>query len=186
VNFPLHPDTPPQGIALADLFGGPAALPRIRESQKQLLELAAQEGLPMKERTMTYNSRLAQELGSWATTKGKGPEFHAAAFRAYFVQGQAISDPDVLVELAGQVGLNREEARAVLRERKYKDAVDREWADCEAGGITAVPTFEAAGRRVVGAQPLEVLADLLEKAGAEKRIAAGKQGPSGPAAAGGQ
>ena len=173
VNFPLHPNTPPQGISLADLFGGSAALPRIRESQKQLLALAAQEGLPMKERTMTYNSRLAQELGCWAESKGKGPQFHDAVFKAYFAEGQAISDPEVLAALARQVGLDPAEARTVLRERRYKETVDQQWAACENAGITGVPTFEVEGRRVVGAQPLDVLADLLEKAGATKRAAQG-------------
>jgi predicted DsbA family dithiol-disulfide isomerase len=34
---------------------------------------------PIK-RKKTYNSRLAQELGKWAETKGKGDEYHDAVF----------------------------------------------------------------------------------------------------------
>jgi predicted DsbA family dithiol-disulfide isomerase len=169
VNFPLHPETPAEGISLAELFGGEAALPRIRASQERLKQMAAAEGLTMSDRTMTYNSRLAQELGVWATEKGKGPAFHEAAFRAYFTEGKVISDPTVLAGIAAAVGLDPAEARHVMAERTYRDAVDREWAVCSAAGVTAVPTYEAGGRKVVGAQPYEQLARLVEQAGAKRR-----------------
>jgi predicted DsbA family dithiol-disulfide isomerase len=168
VDFPLHPDTPAEGISLEKLFG-PGALPRIRESQKQLKALAQAEGLPLSERNMTYNSRLAQELGVWATSKGKGPQFHLAAFRAYFVQGRNVHDLAVLAVLAREAGLDPDEARRVVSEGRYREAVDQEWTESEAAGVSAVPTFEAGGRRVVGAQPYEELARLVEAAGAKKR-----------------
>ena len=168
MNFPLHPDTPAEGIALADLFG-PGSGPRIAESQRRLKRLAEAEGLPMADRTMTYNSRLAQELGRWATSKGKGPAIHRTLFRAYFVDTRNISSPDILVQIAKDVGLDPKEAHRVLEQRTFREEVDAEWATCEVAGITAVPTFEAGGRRVVGAQPVEVLAQMLEEAGAKKR-----------------
>lgn len=170
VNFPLHPDTPPEGISLEQRFG-PDALPRIKESQRRLKELTAAEGLPMADRTMSYNSRLAQELGVWATSKGKGPEFHRAVFHAYFAEGKNISDPDVLAGIAGSIGLDPDEARKIVRDRTCKTAIDRQWAECQAAGVEAVPTFEAGGRQVVGAQPYEQLARLVESAGARKRAA---------------
>jgi predicted DsbA family dithiol-disulfide isomerase len=73
------------------------------------------------------------------------------------------------VEIAPSVGLAPEEARAVLAERRFKDAVDADWAKSRAYGITGVPTFVAARYGVVGAQPYEVLVQLLEKAGAKRR-----------------
>ena len=169
VNFPLHPETPAEGISLLQLFGGESARPRIQASQARLKQIAATEGLPLSDREMTYSSRLAQELGVWATEKGKGAVYHNAAFRAYFVDGLAISDPDVLVKVAASAGLDSTEARKVLGQRRYREAVDREWEICRAAGITSVPTFEAGGRRVVGAQPYEELARLVEAAGAKRR-----------------
>ena len=171
MNFPLHPDTPAEGITLEELFG-PGSAERIKASRQRLAQIAAAEGLPMGERTKTYNSRLAQELGVWATEQGRGPAFHDAAFRAYFAEARNISDPEILAELAAKVGLNREAARRALRERTYRAAVDREWAASRAAGVTAVPTFEAGGKRAVGAQPYEELARLVEAAGAKKRPAA--------------
>jgi len=55
----------------------------VRRLRFQAMEL----GLPFGERTITCNSRLAQELGLWAESKGKGKQFHNAAFRAYFAEG---------------------------------------------------------------------------------------------------
>jgi predicted DsbA family dithiol-disulfide isomerase len=74
-----------------------------------------------------------------------------------------------LVELAASVGLPAEEARAVLTERRFKDAVDADWAKSHQYGVTGVPTFVAGGYGVVGAQPYEVLEQLLDRAGARRR-----------------
>jgi predicted DsbA family dithiol-disulfide isomerase len=134
-----------------------------------MLALAAAEGLPMTARTHTYNSRLAQELGTWATERGLGPEFHDAVFRAYFVRAEDISDPEALVAVASGIGLDAEEARRVLQTRSQRAAVDAEWAQSRQRGVNAVPTFDCGGQRVVGAHPYEVLAGLVESAGARRR-----------------
>ena len=67
------------------------------------------------------------------------------------------------------VGLPADEARQVLAERRLKDAVDADWAKSRQWGVTGVPTFVAARYGVVGAQPYEVLEQLLDKAGARRR-----------------
>jgi predicted DsbA family dithiol-disulfide isomerase len=74
-----------------------------------------------------------------------------------------------LVQIAQAVGLSAEEARAVLAERRFKEAVDADWATSRRYGVTGVPTFVAGGHGVVGAQPYEVLVELLEKVGARRR-----------------
>ncbi len=134
-----------------------------------LRKVAGRLGLPFGPRSMTYNSRLAQELGKWAETKGRGEEFHLSAFRAYFVHGLNIAQVSVLTDLAASVGLDEEETRAVLDQRTFQEAVDRDWSYVRRQGVVAVPTFTAAERVVVGAQEYEVLAGLAEAAGAEKR-----------------
>src|SRR5215470_19238380 len=85
------------------------------------------EGLPYGERTMTYNSRLAQELGKWADTQPGGEVLHDAFFRAYFVEARDISQPSVLLEIVERVGLPVDAAREVLDKRSFKDAVDEDW-----------------------------------------------------------
>jgi predicted DsbA family dithiol-disulfide isomerase len=143
---------------LEELFAGrnidiPATLDR-------LSRVAVECGLPFGTRTKTYNSRRAQELGKWAETLNKGEEFHMAAFRAYFADGLNIAKIPVLVELAERVGLKG--AEEVLSKGTFKEAVDHDWRYSRTCGITAVPTFVAKGHMVVGAQPYNVLEELIK------------------------
>ena len=163
----MHPDTPAEGRALADLFAGRNV--DLRAMYEQMKARMTAEGLPCGERTMTYNSRLAQELGKWGDTKPGGAAIHDAFYRAYFVDARNIGDTEVMIDVVKSVGLDTETARDVLKERRFKDAVDADWAKSRHLGVTAVPTFVAGGYGVVGAQPYEVLVQLVEKAGAPRR-----------------
>ena len=167
VHFPLHPETPAEGRSMADLYAGRNVDPEAMYARMKKLMDA--EGLPYGRRTHSYNSRLAQELGKWADTQPGGDALHEALYRAYFVDARNIGDPEILIESAQAVGLSGEEAHAVLSERRFKDAVDADWAKSHAYGVTGVPTFVAARYGVVGAQPYEVLEQLLDKAGAARR-----------------
>jgi predicted DsbA family dithiol-disulfide isomerase len=167
VHFPLHPGTPAEGRSMAELYAGRNVDPEAMYARMKGLMDA--EGLPYGRRTHSYNSRLAQELGKWADTQPGGEAIHDALYRAYFLDARNIGDPEILVEIAQAVGLPAEEARAVLSERRFKDAVDADWAKSHAYGVTGVPTFVAARYGVVGAQPYEVLEQLLDKAGAVRR-----------------
>ena len=162
VHFPLHPDTPAEGRALSALFGGRDEDRRARHAQMKARMDA--EGLPYGERTMTYNSRLAQELGKWADTQPGGEALHDALFRAYFVEARDISDPAVLLQIVERVGLSPDGAREVLEQRTFKEAIDRDWALSRRIGVTGVPTFVVGGHGVVGAQPYEVLEQLVRQA----------------------
>jgi predicted DsbA family dithiol-disulfide isomerase len=167
VHFPLHPETPAEGRSMAEVYAGRNVDPEaMYQRMKGLMD---EEGLPYGRRTHTYNSRLAQELGKWADTKLGGEALHDALYRAYFVDARNIGDPEILVEIAQSVGLPADEARAVLAERRFKDAVDVDWEKSHRYGVTGVPTFVAGRYGVVGAQPYETLEQLLEKAGAPRR-----------------
>jgi predicted DsbA family dithiol-disulfide isomerase len=126
----------------------------------RLKAVAADLGLPFGARTMTYNSRRAQEAGKWAESLNKGEEFHMAVFKAYFADGLNIAKIPVLVQLAESVGLKGVED--VLSEGTFKEAVDGDWRYSRGCGIKAVPTFAAKGRMVVGAQPYSVLEELVK------------------------
>ena len=126
-----------------------------------LKNVAGGLGLPFGDREMTYNSRLAQELGKWAESKGAGDAFHHAVFRAYFVEGENIAELPVLVRTAESVNLSGEDALAILQDRTYKDAVDSDWQRSYELQVTAVPTFACNHQTLVGAQPYQALEKLL-------------------------
>ena len=163
VHFPLHPDTPAEGgRSLDDLFAGRNVDRKAMHAQMKARMEA--EGLPYGERTMTYNSRLAQELGKWADTQPGGEAVHDALFRAYFVDARDISQPAVLLDVVERVGLSVDGAREALERRTFKAAVDADWELSRRYGVTGVPTFVAGRHGVVGAQPYEVLEQLVETA----------------------
>jgi predicted DsbA family dithiol-disulfide isomerase len=164
--FPLHPEIPEDGISLEELFASHSM--DIRETMHTLRETAAGFGLPFGESTYIYNTRLAQELGLWAESKNKGDKFHLAAFQAYFVHGKNLAEMPVLVDLASSVDLPHEEAFEILSKRTFKDAVDADWELSKKKSITAVPTFVINEDRLVGAQPYQSLAMLLENNGLKK------------------
>lgn len=166
VFHPLHPETPQEGAALEDLFAGRVNIDRMHVKMRYEAE---QVGLPYGERSHTYNSRLAQELGKWADWQPNGAALHDAIYRAYFADGANISDPEVLVGLAAGVGLDADAARSVLEQRSFSPAVDADWAKARNYGVTGVPTFVAGGMAVVGAQPLELLERFIVHA--QERVA---------------
>lgn len=153
--FPLHPETPEEGRTLEELFAGrPYNIPEVLAHLKTIADA---EGLPFGTRTKTYNSRLAQELAKWAESQGKGDAFHDAAFRAYFADGKNIAKTENLLDIAVSVSLNPDEARGIVKERTYREAVDADWKRAHRLGITAVPTFLFGAGRLVGAQSYEAL-----------------------------
>ena len=165
VHFPLHPDTPQEGMSLEALFAGRGF--NIAQKQAEMRARMEAEGLPYGNRSHTYNSRLAQELGAWADTQPWGEAIHDAIFRAYFVDGLNIGDAEVLVRLAKSVGLPEDKAGEVIQKRTFQDAVDADWEKSRNYGVTGVPTFVAGGYGVVGAQPYEALEQLASQARAK-------------------
>ncbi len=124
---------------------------------------AAKFGLALGDRKMTYNSRLAQEVGLWAETKGNGHQFHMEAFKAYFVEGKNIAGTDVLLSLIENSGLDSGEGKRVIESREFSDAVDSDWELSRTKGVTAVPSFFIGLDRLVGAQSYEILEKLIIK-----------------------
>jgi predicted DsbA family dithiol-disulfide isomerase len=165
--FPLHPETPEQGQTLEELFAGRSF--DVKAAMLRIKQVADQVGLPMAERTKTYNSRLAQELAKWAESKGKGDRYHQAVFQAYYVNSSNIGKVDELVGIAKSAGLSGKEAKFVLENRMFRGSVDADWTRSLELGITAVPTFVMNKQSIEGAQPYEVLEEFIKAGGAKRR-----------------
>ena len=118
---------------------------------------------------MTFNSRLAQELGKWAEQMGKGDAFHDAVFRAYFADGHNIADINILTDISASVGLDPEEARETIASRAFKEAVDIDWTRSYESRVTAVPTFVMNGATLVGAQTFDALVNFVRENNVRRR-----------------
>ena len=165
--FPLHPETPEEGRDLEEMFSDRPY--DLKEMMVHMKRVADKEGLPLGERKKTYNSRLAQELGKWAESQGRGDDFHDAVFRAYFADGKNIGKISELVDLAKSVGLPVDQAHKVLETRAFRDVVNHDWSRSRTMGITAVPTMFIDHRALVGAQPYEIMEAFLETNGVKRR-----------------
>ena len=94
---------------------------------------------------------------------------HDALFTAYFVDGVNLAEVDQLVRIAESVGLQEDDALAVLETRSYSARVDHDWERAASFGVTGVPTFVVGRHGVVGAQPYEALEQLMIEGGARRR-----------------
>jgi len=158
--FPLHPDTPKEGLLLESFLG-----PNLDAVHERLYGLMDELGLEHCDRTMTYNSRLAQELGMWAddqVASNKAKAFHRALYRAYFAKDQNLANKQVLMDVVDATGLDVSSAEKVINERSYSDNVDGAWARARQLQISGVPSFIAGSYMATGFQPYEEVLKFLE------------------------
>jgi len=153
-------------VLLERLFG-----PGIGQSQEGQRRRCAELGLPFEAPRLLSNSRLVVEAAESARDAGKHPEFHRAALAAYFARSQDIGDPEVLANLAVELGLDPVALRKELAAGRYAGVREAAYEEARGLGITGVPTYIfTGGTRVVGAQPLDHFRRLLEgMVGSESR-----------------
>jgi len=157
--FPLHPDTPNSGLSLEDLFQGHGS--NIKAMKQHMSALMTKENLAYGNRSHTYNSRLAQELAKWGESYPEGESLNLKLFEAYFVEGQNLAEPEILLEVAEAAGLDRDAAEKIIRNRSFRNAVDTDWKRSREFGITGVPTFVSGNQVLIGAQTFEALEQLI-------------------------
>jgi predicted DsbA family dithiol-disulfide isomerase len=137
---------------------------------QRVIDAGKQAGLDMKlHDSKSGNTFDAHRLLHWAGTLGKQDAMKERLMRAYQSEGAVISNPDVLVALAADIGLDATEARAVLDSDRYATDVRTDEQLAGELGITGVPFFVLAGKLgVSGAQPVDTLKLVLAKAWAER------------------
>ncbi|HUU74075.1 MAG TPA: DsbA family oxidoreductase [Burkholderiales bacterium] len=110
------------------------------------------------------NTFRAHQLLHWAGAQGREHDLKMALFAACFTHQQNVNDPDVLADTAASVGLDRDEALAVLRDARFADAVrgaERVWTE---RGIQGVPAMIFNQKYLVtGAQGIENFTSVLRQ-----------------------
>ena len=150
-----------------ELRAPPAALidprdPLWQRRWEQATSLAEPRGISLHVPTLVPWSRKAHELALFAREKERFPELHLALFNAYLVEGRDIGRVDVLVGVAGEVGLDPQETRIVLGVDRHSATLDGLRGEAERLGVRGVPSLLVAGERIEGVLPPEALRALLE------------------------
>lgn len=173
-SFQLEPDAPPHDPRpyeqiLAEKYGQPVA--QIREMQQRLVDLGAERGIDFRfDRLQRANTFDAHRLLHLAAERGLAMDLKQRLGRAYFTEGELISDHAVLRRLAVETGLDESEVDEVLADDGHADDVRDDLAAAGRIGVTGVPFFVVDGRLgVSGAQPAEILTSVLERAWSERR-----------------
>lgn len=144
-----------------------------RDQAQQMIDTmtasAAAEGLDFHfERAVPANTFDAHQVIHLAAEHGVQDAVKERLLTAYFSEGAAVGDRDVLVEQAARAGLDADEVRSALSQQTYAPAVRADESEARALGISGVPFFVIDRRYAVsGAQPSELLAQTLRQAWAE-------------------
>ena len=143
------------------------------QAQRQMEQRAAEEGLTFRmDGLRSGNTRDAHRLLHLAKARGTQPELAERLHRAHFTEQDSIFDPDALTRLAVEAGLDPDEVATVLAGDFYGADVDTDEAMARALGANGVPFFVIDRRYgISGAQPAEVITEVLDKAWVEARAA---------------
>ena len=116
--------------------------------------------------TRMHNTFNLHQLLYWAGQQGQKlmHELKQALFGAHFTDGRNISDNTVLADIAAEVGLNREEALAVLEDQRFAKEVRAEERHWQQQGIQSVPAMIFNERHLVsGAQGVDNYVNILQQ-----------------------
>jgi predicted DsbA family dithiol-disulfide isomerase len=165
--FELNPDMGPQGVEtipyLARKYGRTPE--QIAQARARIEERGAQVGFRFGAREHVWNTFDAHRMLHWAGLEGKAVELKRALLRAYHAEGRNPAAPDVLVELAGAVGLDAARAKAIAESREFEAETrerERLWLDRGVNGVPLVVVDDSFA--IEGAQPPEVFEQALRRA----------------------
>lgn len=160
VSYELHPETPPQGVLLSERFKGHD----LSSFYEQLRARGKEVGVVFGDRALLSNSKLALMASEYARDAGRYDSFHENIFHAYFTEGQDIGNPDVIATIAAKSGLDAKETLTATNDGRYATRLDEARREGQLIGLTGVPLFIVNNKyKIVGAQPIEVFRNLLDK-----------------------
>ncbi len=147
---------------------------KVLEMDARMERLAEIEGLEyhLTDSGLTGNTLDAHQLLQLAKERGVQDAVIERLYRAYFTEQRSVFEPDSLVALAGEAGLDAAEARDVLKRDAYVTAVEADVSEARSLGVSGVPFFVIDGRYgVSGAQATEVFEQALARAWDERATA---------------
>jgi predicted DsbA family dithiol-disulfide isomerase len=168
--FELNPQMGPEGQDMVEHItqkygSSPADMERSREGLKARGD-ALGFRFDFQQRGRIYNTFDAHRLLHWAESQGEGKQkaLKHALFTAYFTEGRDPSNHEVLVSVAGNVGLDEARARQILASDEFAREVREREKFYTGLGISAVPSVIINDRHLIqGGQPPEVFEQALRQ-----------------------
>jgi predicted DsbA family dithiol-disulfide isomerase len=161
--FDLHPEYPAEGVSREE---------RMRRyppgAQENVLRMIVDAGLPEPNPPAVIpNTMPALAVTAWASTQPGGAKpLHDLLFRRYWVDGQDVSQEQVLLDAAEEVGLDRSAAAEAMADPYWIEVVRGETTQAQSMGAGGVPAWVIDQRVLVpGAQPHELFERVLDKLG---------------------
>jgi len=143
--FELNPEMPEEGETIASYFKRqqewtPATL---QDYQVSLVKTAQNAGviIDFSKRTHYYNSRNAHKLIHWAEQFNKQTAVNESLIEAYFKQGLNISNTDVLLDIAEQLGMDRVSTQNALSSRQLAQAFEKKIERQKSLKLHSIPAF---------------------------------------------
>src|SRR5213083_3118001 len=169
--FFLNPWVPREGISreeyLTTKFGSVEAYKGIAG---RVVAAAEQEGLSYRPELVKRqpNTVDCHRLIHWADAQGKSAEMKQRLMELYFRDGGDLTDVNVLVQAAADVGLDAEDVRKRLATDQDVALISGQAQEAADKGISGVPTFVFAQKYAVsGAQPADQLARAIRQVSGE-------------------
>ena len=166
--FELNANMPPEGEDIGEHIARKygSTPEQMAQSREAIRARGEQLGFTfaMDKRGRIYNTFDAHRLLHWAGLEGRQKALKMALFDAYFTQGQNPSSHEVLLKVAGDVGLDTVKAAEVLASSAYADEVRAQEQFYQQNGINSVPAVIINERHLIsGGQPPEVFEQALRQ-----------------------
>jgi predicted DsbA family dithiol-disulfide isomerase len=172
-SFELAPDTP------VDFDGTPVEylsqrkglpLGQVQEMLERVTGIASSVGLDYDyDHVHQTNTVISHELIHFAKSKGRQLEMKERLLKAYFVNGEHVGRIPDLVDIAVELGYDRDEVTEALESHRFRADVKADVALAQEYGIQGVPFFVIDGKYgVSGAQEAATFANVLTQVQAER------------------
>ncbi|WP_017463090.1 DsbA family oxidoreductase [Dyella ginsengisoli] len=166
--FELNPQMAPEGEDIAEHLGHKYGLnaAQLAQNQEAIRQRGAAVGFTFanQDKRRIYNTFDAHRLLHWAEAAGRQHALKRALLVAYFTDGRDVSNHEVLADVAGSVGLDVVEARAVLASDRYAEDVRGDEQFFLRAGIRSVPAVIVNRQHLIsGGQPPEVFEQALRQ-----------------------
>ena len=138
-----------------------------------IAHMKKQHGVDIQFGPFGIDSRPALVGAKYAEGQGGkvGEAFHEGVLEAYWLSGRDISDPAVLQEIAVNAGLDGEAFSAALDDSAWDEQVTADVEQAYMYGLSGVPALVFANKYLVmGAQPYEVLEEVVQKIQADQPL----------------